>query len=427
MRICIATDNASARFGGEAILPLHYFRFLRARGLEVWLVAHERVQAELEALLPGERHRMRFIQDHFLHRLFVRIGERLPRRVAESLLGPLTTLLTQFAQRGIIRRLVADHGVELLHQPTPVAARYPSVLSGLGIPLVIGPMNGGMEYPPAFRSEDSLASRIFVAIARQVSELSNILLPGKRSASVLLVANRRTQKALPRAARGRILQVVENGVDTAEWASHAGPDVGSIPASANGTALATRPRFVFMGRLVDWKSLQFVLEALALVPGADLDVIGDGPMLEPWQQFANTLGIAERVRFHGWLSQKECAVHLRSATALVLPSIYECGGAVVLEAMAMGRPVIATGWGGPVDYLDSSCGILVPPDSRETLVGGFADAMNTLASDPALCRRLGSAAHQRVLDHFTWEKKIDQMMDVYRLALSETSRPAEHL
>jgi hypothetical protein len=52
MRICIVADNASARFGGEAILPLHYFRQLRQRGIEVWLVAHDRVRAELETLLP---------------------------------------------------------------------------------------------------------------------------------------------------------------------------------------------------------------------------------------------------------------------------------------------------------------------------------------------------------------------------------------
>jgi glycosyltransferase involved in cell wall biosynthesis len=54
-----------------------------------------------------------------------------------------------------------------------------------------------------------------------------------------------------------------------------------------------------------------------------------------------------------------------------LPSLFECGGAVVLEAMARGCQFVATAWGGPLDYLGDSCGILVQPNSREALIVGF--------------------------------------------------------
>src|ERR1700759_2101763 len=52
MRICIVADNASTRFGGESFLPLNYFRLLRRRGVDAWLVPHDRVRAELETVLP---------------------------------------------------------------------------------------------------------------------------------------------------------------------------------------------------------------------------------------------------------------------------------------------------------------------------------------------------------------------------------------
>ena len=58
MKVVVVATNASTRFGGEAILPWHYFRLLRKRGVQAWLVAHERTQLELTALLPDEVDRM---------------------------------------------------------------------------------------------------------------------------------------------------------------------------------------------------------------------------------------------------------------------------------------------------------------------------------------------------------------------------------
>lgn len=402
MRICIVADNASARFGGEAILPLHYFRLLRQRGVEVWLVAHDRVRAELEDLLPEERDRMRFVSDTAFHRLLFRLSGLLPRRIAESTLGLVMLMYTQWTQRRVVRQLIHEYGIDVLHQPAPVAPSYPSMFFGMGRPLIIGPMNGGMDYPPAFRSADSLLSRIFVALARPFTAMVNRLLPGKRNAAVLLVANQRTAGSLPAGYRGRVVELVENGVDLEIW--HAG---AAAPPSAPN-------RFVFLGRLVDWKALPVVFEAMARVPGATLDVIGDGAMRPSWQQEAEYLGVGRRVHFRGWQSQQECAQALACATALVLPSLYECGGAVVLEAMAMARPVIATDWGGPADYLDGEIGFLIPPVSREAMIAGFAEAMQRLIDEPELAARMGTAARQKILGKFTWEMKIDRILDIYK-------------
>ena len=132
---------------------------------------------------------------------------------------------------------------------------------------------------------------------------------------------------------------------------------------------------------------------------------------------SSQMGLSSVVDFSGWLSQEACAARLRDADVLVLPSLYECGGAVVLEAMAMGLPVIATAWGGPIDYLDSSCGILVKPDSRESLIAGFSDAMTKLATSPDLRIRLGRAGYARARENFDWERKIDQILEIYALAM----------
>jgi glycosyltransferase involved in cell wall biosynthesis len=180
-----------------------------------------------------------------------------------------------------------------------------------------------------------------------------------------------------------------------------------------------------VGRLVDWKRLDFVLQAVASIPEAQLEVIGDGPMRSTWAAKAESLGIASRVRWLGWLPQPECAQHLSGATALLLPSIYECGGAVVLEAMACATPVVATAWGGPADYLDQSCGILIdvsdltPVDASAILAQKFADAMRKLTSNSALRHQLGSAGRERVERFFDWNKKIGHILTIYRKAINE--------
>jgi glycosyltransferase involved in cell wall biosynthesis len=107
---------------------------------------------------------------------------------------------------------------------------------------------------------------------------------------------------------------------------------------------------------------------------------------------------------------------------LVLPSIYECGGAVVLEAMACGTPVIATDWGGPADYLDATCGILVDASNPEAILEGFTSGMRKLIADPNLRTVLGKAGRKRVEAHYDWNQKIDRIIELYQQAIYDKSK-----
>jgi glycosyltransferase involved in cell wall biosynthesis len=413
MRICIVAEHASASFGGEAILPVHYFRLLRSLGVESWLVVHARTRSELAELFPQDFDRILFVPDLWIHKLNFSLSRFLPRRVAEATLGLLNQLITQFCQRSLVRQLIRDRQIDVVHQPIPVAPRFPSVMFGLGVPVVIGPLNGGMEYPAAFRGSESWFSRAAIVTARLFVDAANTALPGKKNADVVLVANERTRQALPSGIHGKVIELVENGIDFAIWQRPSDKKEGDVQESE-------MPRFVFLGRLVDWKTLDVAIRAIAETPSARLEVIGDGPMSGAWKSLADELGVKDRVQFSGWLPQRECAVRLQSATALVLPSVYECGGAVVLEAMAMGKPVIATHWGGPADYLDASCGILVEPESYAGLVTGFAAAMQKLIASPELAKSMGAAGRERAIRDFDWRRKIGQMINIYR-ALIERS------
>ena len=147
-RVLIVSDHASARFGGEAILPLHVFRRLRRRGVDAWLLVHDRTRDELLALMPEEEGRIVFLPDGPLNRACSRLSRHLPSQLAHVTFGFVSRLSTQLAARRRARRLVAELGIDLVHQPIPVSPREPSTLYGLGAPVVIGPMNGNMAFPP---------------------------------------------------------------------------------------------------------------------------------------------------------------------------------------------------------------------------------------------------------------------------------------
>ncbi|MEQ9455395.1 MAG: glycosyltransferase family 4 protein [Phycisphaeraceae bacterium] len=412
-RVLIVAENASARFGGEAILPLHYFRFLRARNIEAHLLVHERTRDELlDVIEPADHSRLHFVPDLVAQRWLWAIGSKLPHRLGNMFTGMPMHLLTQYLQRRAARDLIRQHGLNIVHEPIPVSPKTPSLMHSLGVPTIIGPMNGGMIYPTGFRNLESSIERLLIGSGRATSGLANWLIPGKRRAAALLVANQRTAKALPPGIRTPVIELVENGVDLKLWQP---PPVS--PPTDNTT------RFLYMGRMVDWKAIDLLLHALAQLraqaehPDVHLDLLGDGDQRTHLEQLTDQLQIRPLVTFHGFLPQADCARKLADCDALVLPSLYECGGAVVLEAMAMSKPVIATDWGGPADYLDDSCGILIPPTSRESFIHDLASAMNLLATDPALRTTLGRAGRAKVETHYDWQVKIDRILDIYQQAI----------
>ena len=418
LRILIVAESASARFGGEAALPLHYFRVLRKLGHPVWLLTHARTRDELSALYPGDPG-IRYVEDTSLNRAMWWVGQRLPPRLAYFTAGFVSRLATQFAQRRLARDLVVKEDIEVVHQPVPVSPREPSLLFGLGAPLVVGPMNGGMNFPEGFGRESHSFENLLIGLGRASARWLNALMPGKRRAALLLVANERTRRALPEGLCSQVFELVENGVDLALWQR-------ADPAEADASRPIAVTRFIFLGRLVDWKGVDLLLEAFQRASAhapMHLTIVGAGDPQARLEALAMSLGLlssgpgeAGGVTFAGWLTQPACVAYLREADCLVLPSLLECGGAVVLEAMALSKPVIATAWGGPLDYLDAHCGILVAPVDRERFITGLNDAMVRLARSPAERIRMGAAGRQKIDREFDWDVKVLKMLDFYEIA-----------
>ncbi|MFT3786971.1 MAG: glycosyltransferase family 4 protein [Tepidisphaeraceae bacterium] len=412
--VAIVAPTASARFGGEAILPLHWFIRLRSRGIDAWLVTHERTRDELATVLGPDIARVRFVKDTRLHRALNAIGAKLPGKIGAAVKAPIV-FDSQRQARTIVRELVHTNGVNLVHQPTPVSPRQPSLLHGVGAPVLIGPMNGGMEYPPAFRHWNRRSENLFVPVARAFTGMINWLLPGKRRATLLLVANERTRLALPK-TKVPVIELVENGVDLSIFG------INEIESRVGEPV-----RFLYAGRLQKLKAIDLLLHTWKKFhdsfrethpTGAFLRIIGDGPERDRLMQLAHEQNLGTSVFWDRFVPQARVAEAMRQADVFVLPSLHECGGAVALEAMACGTPVIAMNWGGPADYIDPSCGVLIEPMSQDAVVDGLAREMARLGGDRELLIRMAHAGRAKVERLFDWDRKLDRMLEIYRSVLA---------
>lgn len=199
------------------------------------------------------------------------------------------------------------------------------------------------------------------------------------------------------------------------------------PPSENPAAehhLHTALRLLFVGRLVERKGVHVLLDALARLPEeppVTLDVVGDGPERSSLEHRARSLGVSDRVCFHGFVPQEELEARLTSGDVLVLPAVVDSKGdveglgVVLLEAMGFQKPVIASAAGGIVDIVrPGENGLLVPPNDP----GSLAAAIEELARDPALVRRLGRAARDDVRQRFSWDSIIGRLEGVYHSVLA---------
>jgi len=170
-----------------------------------------------------------------------------------------------------------------------------------------------------------------------------------------------------------------------------------------------------LGRHVYYKGFEFLIRALASVPGAHLLLGGRGPLTEDLKRLAASLGVVERCEFVGRIPEEALPAYYQACDVFCMPSVEpaEAFGFVQIEAMAAGRPVVCCELHNGVTYVnrDGETGLVVPPANAEAL----AAALRRLES-PSLRSRLGAQARERVKE-FSVEAVARGTLAVYRRVL----------
>lgn len=175
---------------------------------------------------------------------------------------------------------------------------------------------------------------------------------------------------------------------------------------------------LFVGRLVIYKGIEYLITAMQDVENASLTIIGSGPLEKPLKKLISDLNLDTKVKIIQEVDVDTLHNYYKACDIFVLPSINEAEayGIVQIEAMACGKPLICTELGTGTSYVNKHnvTGLVVPPrDSKE-----LAQAINKLIEDDALRKRFGDNGRARAFNEFTSDKMIQKTYELYQRLLN---------
>ncbi|MGG6238260.1 glycosyltransferase family 4 protein [Nodosilinea sp. AN01ver1] len=314
----------------------------------------------------------------------------------------------------VAKKLHQDIGFDLAHHVTFVKYSSPSFLAFLPIPLIWGPVGGGETAPAPFWQDFSLRARFYELgrdLVRKLGEIDPFARLTAQKSAVVRATTTDTAARLRQMGAQQVQIVPEVGLLEDElWALRQ----YALPPDAP-------VRFISMGRLLHWKGYHLGLRAFAEanLPSAEYWLVGDGPELQALQTMAQSLGVADRVKFWGRLSREATLEKLSECHVLVHPSLHDSGGWVCIEGMAAGRPVICLDLGGPAVQVTAETGFKVAAQTPAQTVKTMAEAMVCLAQDPALREAMGTAGRTLVSENYGWRVVGERLDHLYQA----TARP----
>gem|GEM_PF-1366242 len=297
-------------------------------------------------------------------------------------------ILEVTALNAIARRRTKLDGIYAVHYETgSIASR---IGQSLGLPVVVKLACGGRfgDAQGVLHSDDR---RRQLSALRQATRIAAISDEIEREAIEVLGVD------------AEHVVRVQNGSDLSRFYPRPDPD---------------RPRVLFLGRLGAQKRLDLLLAAAATlrerVPGLEVAIAGDGPLLASLQVEVKRRGLGDLVQFLG--RQDDVVPLLAQAAVVVLPSDAEGTSNALLEAMASAVPVVATRVGGTVELVEHDVhGLLVPPGDAAALAG----ALERVLSDRALRERLGQAGRQHVETNYDLDQVATRHLELFRRLKAE--------
>ncbi|MBF9060904.1 glycosyltransferase [Rhodobacterales bacterium HKCCSP123] len=395
MKVLLVAPNVDGTDVGEALMAFKWAEALAGR-VELTVLCFQRPgRAEVAGQLPGAR--------------VVTWPEpawALRRERLNAMLKPAWPVFAGHVRRWIAAAETRGERFDIAHQLMPQAARYPSPLRHFATPYIIGPLGGALDTPEAFRAEAGSAplfTRLRALDATRFRLDPWLRASYARAACILGVAPY-VKDVLGAVPLTRFESVLELGVD------------GVAPARTPQME-AGRLRVLHVGRAVRTKGLRDVIRALALLPdlpGVTLTSAGAGEELDLCRAEAETLGVADRVRFLGRVPRAEVEALYESHDLFCFPSFREPAGGVLYEAMRHGLPVITADRGGPSSIIDAASGIKVPVTEPSAFAADIAAALRRMAARPEERAALGNGARAKVLREGLWSAKAERMVELYK-------------
>jgi len=380
---------------------------------QLWVITAEFHRADLETAQNET-------PDLFKHIKFIYVPHRpwhyTPTKAwlffEGSILKPIMNYAYRLWQRDafqVAKNLNRKIHFDLTHQITYVGFRFPGHLWKLNAPFVWGPIGGLENTPPQFLPELGPQGFIYYACRNIINSIDKRFLPGPKKAF------KRARGGIIAATNGIRKEILRwYGVDS-EVICEIGP-----PSDIAQDFTRRKPgeflKLAWSGQHLPGKALPLLLHALFRLPSEirwQIDILGQGPYTQKWQQLTRELGVDRRCKWHGQIPRSEAIKRVHRSHLFIITSLKDLTSTVLLEAFSQGVPIICPDHCGFADVVTDNCGIKIAVHTPRQFAIDLADAITLLAKDEECRRKLAKGALQRIED-FSWEKKARQVNLIYR-------------
>jgi glycogen synthase len=392
MNILVSSLASSPNWGSEALVGYHVIQALSTR-------------FDTEVVTSAG---MRAPQGVKTHTVALKFDE--PNDV-----GLVQLLRYEFHQRRVVEQLLRAKPFDIVHRATPSGYKD-SLLRVPSVPLVVGPVLGGVPPPESFRSIywphlphanslKSLRGRIEHAVARRVFPRFTTLDRLNENATLILAGTELTRRLLPERLQSRCRYITYTGIEH---------DLFTPPARRRSSRI---PQLLFVGRLVAYKGVELLLRAAALALRRcrfELKIVGrsTAPSRAYYYGLAAALRLTEAVTFVDGVRREALADLYRAADIYSMPTI-EAYGIAVVEAMSSGCAVLVPDLNGPGEIVQSGRGLKVPLETPEQFIEDYAERIVQLVEDAKLREALGGTAREYIVKHHDWKRVEASLLEIY--------------
>jgi glycosyltransferase involved in cell wall biosynthesis len=381
-----------------------------ARFHRVWVLTHEKNRPSLSAALePGPHSNLEFCYVD----LPTLLRPMLRFQGTHQFYYYLWQIKTHFVAKNLHKNIAFD----LFHHVTYANDWMASFIGALlPVPYVRGPGGGAHRTPKGFEKEYQLGGRIWEkvrSLGQWLFRRDPWFIKGQNRAKAILVCNQDSVSSMPSKWAQKVQMFPVNGVSETDSA----PKIQTA-------AICAQFRVLTAGSLIRVKGFGLAIKAFKEFsdrnPNVGFSIIGSGPEEARLRGLARRLQIELKVRFVPAVSHEELLSQMAACDVFLFPSLRDGGGAVVIEAMSMGKPVVCLDAAGPGTHVTDECGIKITPRSPESAVHELAEALERLHTDEALRLNLGAAARQRAKEVYGWDRLGERLRDIYEEAVNHT-------
>jgi len=288
----------------------------------------------------------------------------------------------------------------------------------LPIPYIRGPGGGAQRIPKNFLKEYSFKKHLdewIRGVSQWVFKHDPFFIMGQKKAKAILVCNRESFEALPKGWREKAFFFPVNGVSTKELLL----EDAKLGYKNNDFLILSA------GKLIKIKGFDLAIKSFKIfsdkMPNVKFIIVGDGPEFKNLKRLSQKLDIEYKVIFEEWLSREKLLEKMISCDVFLFASLRDGGGAVIVEAMSLGKPVVCFDLAGPGFHIDEKCGIKIKPENPEQAMREMADAIEKLYFDKNLRAQLGRGAKIKAEQEYNWDKLGERLLKIYNEALKINS------